>query len=106
MLCADGGDPSLLVLGDCHPWRGELHGQEQCCRLASGVDGGHHGVPGTEYPPTSAHIRLSLSHRAEVILGNILKKKGWRYCTAGHGPCHPQRDPLESFWFSNTMCAR
>ena len=49
----------------------------------AGVDGSCDGVPGAEHPPVSPHAGLSLLRRAEVILGNILKKKGWRYCTPG-----------------------
>lgn len=54
----------------------------------TGMDGGCDRVPGVEHPPASPHVGLSLLRRAEVILGNILKKKGWRYWTAGR--CSPQ----------------
>lgn len=62
-----------------------------------GMDGSGDRVPGVEHPPASPHVGLSLLRRAEVILGNILKKKGWRYWTAGR--CSPppanERDPWE-----------
>lgn len=101
MLCVHGGDcPWDWAVWPCCPswcWVTGTHGREGRAENSAGWC--HPGelaqmaaamvnlVPSTILSPYMG----SLSGRAEVILGNILKKKGWRY---GAAPSN-QRDPGE-----------
>ncbi|NWW75073.1 KCAB1 protein, partial [Climacteris rufus] len=63
---------SCLGLGTWVTFGGQISDEVSAALCWAGAQGG----PGTEHPlPPSLRALL---HRAEVILGNILKKKGWR----------------------------